>query len=522
MKRKAVLLGLAAAWVLAVSFSTVAQPVFMDEAYTVARNWIAAVIEKNGDWGGSESAEIEDITEFRHGGKTVGYFCKVLPRGFIIVSLRRELAPVKAYSARSDLDPEAQDGLAELLKSRMDTVLNRLEHLSADSTRQGSPQGSDTAPQSPFEIDYREAWDALQHDPDRFIRGTKPVLRSAPVAPLADDESSSAVEVSGDDANYQEGQILLSSDWHQGDPYNRDVPAPPAGDDCTAAHCAVGCVATAGAQIMNYWKWPPYGVGSPYSDSYDWPNMLDSVTAASPTAAIDAVAELSHEVGVSVGMSYCLGVSAPCASTCGTYEMEAVYENDYRYSNVYKRDRSDYTVIGWFDLMKEEFNWNRPVQYRIEGHSMVGDGWQEIGDPVIREYHMNYGWLGGGSDTWYSLDGLPGSTVSEEYLLENIRPVTYLLDLSTDYPLNSLFPYRYFYRDTWGSGGTFDGGQRLQFLPGVFVFGTGASSAPVTFASSPTYHGYLFTRGDLGLGIRIVANSDGSIKLYNGGGIRFP
>ena len=53
--------------------------------------------------------------------------------------------------------------------------------------------------------------------------------------------------------------------------------------------------------------------------------------------------------------------------------------------------------------MKYEFNYNRPVMYFIPGHAIVGDGWREYGDPLVREYHMNYGWTGTGSDAWYGL-----------------------------------------------------------------------------------------------------------------------
>ena len=58
---------------------------------------------------------------------------------------------------------------------------------------------------------------------------------------------------------YTEGDVLLTSHWSQGHPYNSTCPGPWALDDCTAVRCSVGCVATAGAQIMRYWNWPPSG-----------------------------------------------------------------------------------------------------------------------------------------------------------------------------------------------------------------------------------------------------------------------
>ena len=85
--------------------------------------------------------------------------------------------------------------------------------------------------------------------------------------------------------------------------------------------------------------------------------------------------------------------------------MEDVYEDHYRYSTACaRRNRDDYSAVAWFNRMKTQFNLNRPVQYRIPDHSIVGDGWQEIGSTPIRQYHMNYGWGGGstsGNSTYY-------------------------------------------------------------------------------------------------------------------------
>lgn len=469
-----------------------------NDALTVANNWISMIIQEKGAWGGANTAFVEDIQEFRRGERTIGYFCNVKPVGYIVISLRKELAPVKAYSARCNLDPKSDKGMADLIKDRMERILDTIERLV------GPVQTARTEDVSNIlEINYRNAWAELEGDISTVEWGLDPNQGNIGTT------------------NYQEGDVLLTSHWHQGDPYNQDCPAPPGGDDCTAAHCVVGCVATAGAQIMRYWNWPPYGVGSPYNDYYDWPNMPDRATAASPAAEIDAVAELSHEVGDAVGMGYCVG-TAPEQSACGsyanTYDMEDVYEDHYRYSTFCaRRDRPDYSAVDWFNRIKNQLNANRPVQYRIPGHSIVGDGWQETGAGPTRQYHMNYGW-DNVRDTWYTLDALHGGEPDEEYMLENVYPAQALGSFISGTYSKQSFPYRYFNRDATGNSATFEAGQYLQFLPTITATCTSTTGGSIRFYGASGNSTRLFSRGDRTKGVRIYG---GAIKLNRYGSIRF-
>jgi hypothetical protein len=462
----------------------------IDEALTVANNWINLIIQKKGSWGDANTAYVEDIQEFKRGQRTLGYFCHVKPVGHIVLSLHKQLAPVKAYSATCNLDPESEVGIAELLKDCMERIHNRINEW---ATRMNA--SPDKVMADILEINYRGSWDGLNVDVVSFQQ-----------------ELDSEVEP----MNYQSGQVLLTSSWHQGDPYNRTCPAPPGGDDCTAAHCLVGCVATAGAQIMRYWNWPPYGVDPPYDDYYDWANMPDRATANSSTAENNAVAELCREVGQAVEMDYCGGDG--CQSGAYTYDMNDVYKDHYRYSTACARqNREDYTPANWFSLIQSELNANRPLQYRILGHSIVCDGWQIVGIP--KQYHMNYGW-DNFRNTWYTLDGLYQPSYGDpddEYLLENIYPDKSLhSSISGTYPRDASFYYRYFNVDATGTSTTFDGGQYLQFLPGITVSCTGGS---IRFNGSASYITRLFSRGDRTKGARLYGG--GTIKLNRYGTIRF-
>lgn len=452
-----------------------AEIVTMDEALTVANNWITVLMQKKSAWGDANKAHVEDVQEFQRDGRILGYFCRVWPKGYIIISLRKELAPVKACSATSDLDPASEEGMADLIKDCMERILNTIEK------EVGPVRSAQTEDVSRIlEINYRSVWTELERDEDEFEKGL----------------GSGVIEM-----DYQEGEVLLDTRWSQGDPYNRDCPAPPSGDDCDQPRCVVGCVATAGAQVMRYWYWPPYGAGSGYDDPYDWVNMPDDVTGTSPAAQINAVAELCHEIGVAVGMDYCGGTG--CRSSVPTEDMEGVYEGPYRYSDYCCRlDRDDYTADQWFGEIAQQLNCNQPIQYRVPGHSIVADGWRVLGP---RQYHMNYGW-DDGHTTWYTLDALHLGDYDEEYMMVNIFPVTSVRHaIGGTYPKEG-FNFRYFNQDASGSSAIFAGGQNLQFLPNIVVTSTGT----IRFGGNSRF----FTRGDASKGIR---TDSGGISLYSGG-----
>jgi hypothetical protein len=245
---------------------------------------------------------------------------------------------------------------------------------------------------------------------------------------------------------------LLTTSWHQRAPYNDLCPR----GDTTCSICpsgkpptiptVVGCVATATAQILKYWNWPPSGTGThsytwygdyscngstppqdlyaDYSDPYDWQNMPDSCDTGCSSQDTTALAELCYEVGVAFEMSY--GV---CGSGAYTADSLTVFPTYFRYDpTIYAEVRADHTAAEWFSIIQDEINHGRPMQYRILSHSIVCDGWRDIGGQ--NQYHMNYGW-GGSFTTWFAIDSLycywvlPDSLCppEEEFIIRNIMPL---------------------------------------------------------------------------------------------------
>jgi hypothetical protein len=471
------------------------EQVSMDEAETIATNWISLVFNDQGDWGGSDQAYVRETIEYRPEERLLGYCCHVEPQGYIIVSLHEGLAPVKAYSTTCDLDPVLGGSIAEVLRLKITRLHEEIEQ------RLG-PVGTVQAIQLQeiAEIDYRPAWASFNRSPARFQ------------AELEADRVLS---------NYQEGQWLLTSSWHQGHPYNIYSPTPSDvdDDDCEQDHCAVGCVALAGAMLMHYWCWPP---------GPNWASMPDRIDATSPGHQIDAVASLCSQIGENVGMDYCAG--GGCASSCDTDEMVPLYRYAYGYSPSCDRvDRDDFdTQAGWFAEIKGQISANRPIHYRVPGHSLVADGWKVEGG--TNWYHLNMGWDGGRPDkecwepyegrntnTWYALDGIPCSQLRWEYILTPIYPITAVGPAAAGvYPRSAELRYSYFDMDAVGNRAVFMNDHQIQFIPGVTVR-CGGDEGIIFYgfgAGAPTR---LYTKANVGKGVRI---DDGTIVLHRNGGIK--
>lgn len=495
MKRTLIVLLVAAFTIPAI---VSAQIVTRDEARTVAVNWISMIIHCAGDWGGYPSAAVGDIEELRRDGRLLGYWCHIEPDGHIVVSLRRELAPVKAHSATWDGDPDCDEDIVDIIKFKMAAAHAFIED------RIGPVE---TAPSEAIEriaeFSYRDTWRLLSRNQGEFVQDLQIY------SPLT---------------NYMQGLIMLTTNWSQSSPYNLFCPYD---SDCTASHydgrCATGCVATAAAQIMKYWCWPPYGSGYPYHDPYNWTYMPDSLSTSSPQYQIDAVANLMSEIGLGCLMNYCR--DNDCGSGAFPEDMVVAYEDYFRYDpDLHMLYKGDYNHSDWFELIKEQLDVNRPLHYGITGHSVVVDGYQHA--MAIRMYHINYGWGGNvqpescwdpyretGSNTWYSLCALPCAEDTD--MIAGIQPdVSLNALLGPIYGNNPSFPYRYVNVDATGNYVTFSAGQLIQFLPGVIIKCTSTTGGAIKIYGTPALHTRLFTRGDQTKGVRI---ENGGIALYGGG-----
>ncbi len=259
---------------------------------------------------------------------------------------------------------------------------------------------------------------------------------------------------------------LIQTQWDQEAPYNDLCP----GTGSNKAY--TGCVATAMAQVMNYWQWPKKGTGSKsyrplnperpenflgwpnYSSdytetlfadfentTYDWENMRNKYLFFSPAASKKAVATLMYHCGVATEMMYGNQNNGGSGTytlnyndwTWGTPESEEAggcAQNALWYYFGYKKDsltayaRDGYTQTSrsgykytyydswtdkdWTAMVKAELDKGRPILY---GGASSEGGHSFICDGYDEDgyFHFNWGWSGAG-DGYYRLSSLvPGS-----------------------------------------------------------------------------------------------------------------
>lgn len=189
---------------------------------------------------------------------------------------------------------------------------------------------------------------------------------------------------------------MLASTWGQEAPYNNLCPT------IDGSRCVTGCVATAMAQVMNYWKYP---LKSPAIGSYmtsteklsvqalskvnfDWDNMLNSYrTGYYNDAQADAVATLMRYCGQACKMDY--GISR--SSSWVGDQLDGMKLLKYNRDAVYVT-RMDYSDDEWLALMLDELTNERPILYTGYGslgsHAFVIDGYDGS------KFHINWGWNG--------------------------------------------------------------------------------------------------------------------------------
>ena len=201
--------------------------------------------------------------------------------------------------------------------------------------------------------------------------------------------------------------LLGDIKWNQSEPYNNMCPKY---DDTNLS--ATGCVATAMAQVMMYWKYPNElkadiqgyktstheltVAGELKGQKYDWENMLPSYSNVNYNQTqADAVAKLMLHCGKAVEMDY--GEESGAIVTPGHLAKYFGYDSDL----MLDLSRTCFTLAEWTAIIDKELQAKRPILYSGRttngGHQFVCDGSDGNG-----LYHINWGW-GGYQDGYFDI-----------------------------------------------------------------------------------------------------------------------
>lgn len=229
---------------------------------------------------------------------------------------------------------------------------------------------------------------------------------------------------------------LIKTKWGQKSPYNDDCPVNKRASD--GSKCYSGCVATAMAQVMNYYQYPTVGNGSytyisstqKYLQSFDfsnttfdWEKMVNVYGNEATDEQKAEVTKLMHACGVAVSMDY----GSKSDGQSGAYSCDVPYAmiTYFGYNpNMTYKEKDYYTSDEWNAIILHELEEKRPILYSgrgTGGHQFILDGCDGNG-----LYHFNFGqtlggdlsYLDGWGNGYYSLDAIKVKDAFLSFLLE--------------------------------------------------------------------------------------------------------
>lgn len=304
-------------------------------------------------------------TAYTDEGQACFYVFSMRPQGFVIVSADDRAKPILGYSTESTFSAEE---IADGLES--------------------------------FFTNYRAGF-------SQMMAANEPRVEKA----ISDWERLAATGKINDAKITREVPKLLTTIWNQSALYNDMCPFDTAGPN---NHVYAGCVATAMAQIINFWQWPQNGkdsyfypcnsYGNLYADfentQYHYELMPDFLDWTSRPAEIHAVAELQYHAGVSVEMNY-----SPEGSGAYSPSVVGALAQFFRYdaSLLRFKQKYSYTNSEWNNMLRENLDMGMPLYYAASGsdggHAFVCDGYDDN-----NMFHFNWGWQGL-DNGYYAING---------------------------------------------------------------------------------------------------------------------
>ncbi len=386
------------------------------------------------------------------------YIAHLKGGGFCLAGANRLLLPVYLYV------PAKPYFAADVgLQNTLWEVGSRLQYLESVLTPQGKLPAGLLAYQP--ELDSRSAlWDQL-------------IAGQAPKAAAPASSSAAPAQMA----------LPLTSQWDQTSPYNDQAPNLTPGVD---ERTLTGCVATAMAQMMYYWKWPWGGLGS-HSVNYvtHWRTNWDTeYLATDPGIPSSWSSRLTWSTAWG-GYLYMSGYwddslyrSAQAINSAAAYQAAL--------ANLWARMNTSTTVVS-ANFAGAAYNWNAMQNTHTDP---VDDGDSDVAQVMLHlgvSVDMDYGVEWSGSDNWrivtplsanfyYDPDvtyGHPDSNLNQSLYVDEIqwlRPVIFGGTGPAGGHSWVLFGYNqgtspWQYKMNMGWGGSSDGWYSLDNVPSGLV-----------------------------------------------------
>ena len=371
---------------------------------------------------------LQEPRSYFDGVDRLAYIQPLAPRGFIAIAADDNLEPIMGYSLTHDFvwDDDPDNLLYHLVKS--DLILRR-----DLAKRQNASEKNRIA----------KKWDRLMVDTAEAGEEAQTVW------PPAGSTSTGG---------------WVTTLWHQDQPFNACCPY----DNVNNGRSIVGCVATAMAQIVNYFGHPAdvadFSDADDYTSSYNnftfhidndcgtngtlkWPALNAALSAITYPVADGSAAGLADELCYACGISVNMEYSAD-ASAAATSQVANALKTRFGYASA---DYKTPSAADFFPLLTSNMKDAQPAQMSIRradnvGHSIVVDGFDEVGEGSDDDlYHLNYGWGSASFCYWWNLlpynnvdPPLPQNFVLISGAVVNISPVLGILgEINGDSAVNS-------------------------------------------------------------------------------------
>lgn len=229
---------------------------------------------------------------------------------------------------------------------------------------------------------------------------------------------------------------LVTAHWSQGAPYNNLCPFIKG----TSNRALTGCVATAAAQVVYYWRkenprrtgytTPTYGYGdAPVTDTIakgtplQWELMQDNYNGSTPEDMNTAVATLMSVIGTSTWLTYGSSTSGQISNLVNTFSGQFQMDSKCTY-------KSGISQENWENMIYSDLSQGWPIVYSgvhptSGGHAVVVDGYNATNNL----FHFNFGW-GGQGDGYYTVNDTNGMNgfSGQQGMTHTIRPRVFKLD----------------------------------------------------------------------------------------------